>query len=87
MQGENVELFWYAFWFTEGMILLTLLWAVVLFSKWLFRHFFGGSRIERRSGKHAIVLPFGRLRPPRSVDASQFEATDRSSSERKERIG
>ena len=81
MRGENVELLWYEFWFTKGMILLVLLWAMTLFSKWLLRHIFG-SRIERRSDKHAIMLSLGTLPPPRSLDASQFKAIERSPGER-----
>ena len=66
MQGENMELLWYAFWFTKGMILLIPLCAAALFSKWLLRHILR-IRIERRSRKHAIALSLGTLPPPRAT--------------------
>ena len=86
MRGEDVELLWYAFWFTKGMILLILLLAAALFSKWLLRHIFGIC-IERRSRKHAIVPSLGTLPPPPSFHASQFKAIDRILARERSELG
>ena len=86
MRDENIEHLWHAFLLTRGMILLILLSAVVLFSKWLLRRILW-NRTKRRRAEHPIAHSLGTLPPPRNFDASQFKAIDRSPTERKKRVG
>jgi hypothetical protein len=83
MRVENVEQFWYAFWFTRGVILLILLWVVALFSKWLLRGILW-NRNKRRPVKHSMVHSFGTFGPARNFNASEHKVVDRSPQREKE---
>jgi hypothetical protein len=85
MEDKKVELLWCAFRLIEAVLLLFAFAAVALLCKWLLRRI-SWKDVKRRPAEYAMVHPLGTLRPPRSFDAAQSKAIDRSPGEGKKRV-
>ena len=86
MKDEKVEELWFALWLIKAIVSLLFLWAVALLCKWGLRRIRSKSA-KRRPLKQSTVHSLGTVKSLRKFNASEFKVVDRSSSERKKRIG